>query len=184
MKLDREQQNDGDTNVVSENPFYIFEIGDQHMIGLPVVDDQQFTNNIVQFNTKSLDGIPEIDIINMTRNTNGARIITRHNYQLKSDQQNFINKLIASAVNHSIEEHSETVTQLSTSSNFKDQSGEFTGKSNNDLTSLVDVYAFDRLTERTNIRTRNMSTMQSNIRARYDLRDATLRQSDRFTYQS
>ena len=151
---------------LKRDPFYIFETGDQQMIGVPIINEEQITNNIVQLNTNTVNSIPEIDIVNITKNENGGRLITRHNYQLASnEQQVLINELITSAVNRSVEEHKETITQISTNAN-EDQHTKSILNKNDDLTRLIDVYTFDRTRRQGRGRGRNLFTIQS----RYNLR--------------
>ena len=134
------------------------------MIGIPIIDDEQVTNNIVQLNMNSVSQIPEIDIINMTKNENGGRIITRHNYQLVSgDQQELVNELLSSAINQSVEEHQETISQVGPNAS-EEQSNSILNQ-NKGLTRLIDVYTLGR-TRRQRGRGRNRFT----VRSRYNLR--------------
>lgn len=153
-------KNNAKSNRKDTGPFYIFETGEQQMVGVPIINDEQVTNNIVQLNTNIQNNIPEIDIVNMTRNENGGRIITRHNYQLASaDQQELINELITSAVNRSVEEHNETISQINSnnSSNSADeQQPSSILNQNGDSTRLIDIYTFDRTRRLPRRRNRNL----------------------------
>lgn len=136
------------------------------MIGIPIIDDEQITNNIVQLNMNSVSQIPEIDIVNMTKSENGSRIITRHNYQLTSgDQQELINELLSSAINQSVEEHQETISQVG--QNASEEQSKSILNQNKGLTRLIDVYTLDRTRRQQRGRGgRNRFT----IRSQYNLR--------------
>lgn len=146
------------------DPFYIIETGNQQMIGVPIINKEKLTSNIVILDTNNENKIPEIDILNLTKKANGSQIITRHNYQLASaDQQELINGLISSAVNRSVEEHNETIAQIESNSKELEQSRSNLLNEDKDLTRLIDVYTFDRTNQQ---RGRNRSTVES----RYNLR--------------
>lgn len=173
-KQKQEQQPDANQQAESEtdnkapkrDPFYIFETNDRQMIGIPIIDDEQVTNNIVQLNMNGVSQIPEIDIVNMTKSENGSRVITRHNYQLASgDQQELINELLTSAINQSVEEHQETITQVGP--NASDEQSKSILNQNKGLTRLIDVYTLDR-TRRQPQRGRGRN--RYTVRSRYNLR--------------
>lgn len=166
---DAQPEADGETDVkpsLKRDPFYIFETNAQQMIGLPIIDDEQVTNNIVQLNMNSVNQIPEIDIVNMTKNESGGRIITRHNYQLASgDQQELINELLSSAINRSVEEHQETISQVGP--NASEEQAKSILNQNKGLTRLIDVYTLDRTRRQPRGRGRGGRFA---VRSRYNLR--------------
>lgn len=163
-----------ESNQKKNDSFYIFEAGEQQMVGVPITNDKHMTNNIVQLNTNRKTNIPEIDVVNMTRNENGGRIITRHNYQLTSaEQQELLNELINSAINRSIEEHNETISQIN--ANNANPTTEHPQQSNltlnhmSDLTRIIDIYTFDRTRPMYRRRNRNINVIRSNASG-YNLR--------------
>lgn len=171
---DAAQEAEGETDVKSplkRDPVYVFETSAQSMIGLPIIDDEQLTNNIVQLSMNNISQIPEIDIMNMTKNESGGRIITRHNYQLAcGDQQELINGLLSSAINRSVEEHQETISLVGPNAR-EEQAKSILGQTKG-LTRLIDVYTLDRtrVQKRRRGRPRGSGRGSVSVRSRYNLR--------------